>query len=191
MYRREFGEGASIGRDRFYDIFNRMGMKLRRRRRGVRTTDSNNNNPLYPNLVKTLIPLRFDQLIVWDITYIPLVDRETGKRSLCYTNLLLDSYSKMLLGYSVVATLSSLYTIEALEMAIDTLATYGVDLSATTHHTDRGAQYTSADYVRVLKQNRILISMTETGNPNDNPEAERINDTLKNELFKDITFYSI
>lgn len=191
MYRREFGEGASIGRDRFCDIFDRMGMKLRRRRRGVRTTDSNHNNPLYPNLVKSLIPLRFGQLIVGDITYIPLVDRETGERSFCYANLLLDSYSKMLLGYSVGATLSSLYTIEALEMAIDTLAAYGVDLSATTHHSDRGTQYTSADYVRVLKQNRMLISMTETGNPKDNPEAERINNTLKNELFKDITFYSI
>jgi len=76
-------------------------------------------------------------------------------------------------------------------MAIDILLGHGVNLSATIHHSDRGTQYTSADYIEVLHQYQMRISMTESGNPKDNPEAERINNTLKNELFKDKVFNSI
>lgn len=191
MYRREFGDAASIGRDRFCEILDRLGLKLRHRRRTVRTTDSRHDNPLYPNLVKSLIPLRFGQLIVGDITYIALIDANTGERTFCYASLVLDSYSKVLLGYSVGRSLSSVYPISALKMALEVLENHGVDLSLTIHHSDRGTQYTSAEYIRVLKKSHISISMTETGNPKDNPEAERINSTLKNELFKDMTFNSI
>lgn len=191
MYRREFGVAASIGRDCFCSIFDRLGLKLRRRKRGVRTTDSNHDNPLYPNLVKALIPLRFGELMVGDITYIPLIDSITGEKTFCYASLLLDSYSKVILGYSLGETLSSVYPIEALEMAVDMLMGYEVDLSLTIHHSDRGTQYTSTEYIRILKKYQIKISMTETGNPKDNPEAERINNTLKNELFKDMVFNSI
>lgn len=191
MYRREFGEDASIGRDRFCEIFDRIGLKTRRRKRSIRTTDSNHGNPLYPNLVKAIIPLRFCELIVGDITYVPMIDSVTGERTFCYASLLLDSYSKVLLGYSVGETLSAVYPIEALEMAIEVMVCYNVDLSQTIHHSDRGTQYTSVEYIRILKGNHIKISMTETGNPKDNPEAERINNTLKNELFKDVIFNNI
>jgi len=191
MYRREFCGAASIGRDRFCDIFDRLGLKTRRRRRSVKTTDSNHDNPLYPNLVKALIPLRFCELIVGDITYIPLIDSITGERTFCYASLLLDSYSKVLLGYSIGETLSSVYPIEALEMAIEVMEAHNVDLSLVIHHSDRGTQYTSVEYIRILKKYHIKISMTETGNPKDNPEAERINNTLKNELFKDMVFNDI
>lgn len=191
MYRREFGAAASIGRDRFCDIFDRLGLKVKRRRRGVRTTDSNHDNPLYPNLVKALIPLRFGEVMVGDITYIPLTDSVTGERTFCYASLLLDSYSKVLLGYSVGETLSSVYPIEALEMGLEVLMSFNVDLSLSIHHSDRGTQYTSVEYVRILKQHHVKISMTESGNPKDNPEAERINGTLKNELFKGMVFNDI
>lgn len=76
-------------------------------------------------------------------------------------------------------------------MSIAVLIEHGVDLSLTIHHSDRGTQYTSADYVEVLHQYKIRISMTESGNPKDNPEADRINNTFKNELLKDIMFHSI
>lgn len=191
MYQREFGAAASIGRDRFCDIFNRLGLKVRRRRRSVRTTDSNHDNPLYPNLVKALIPLRLGELMVGDITYIPLIDGVTGERTFCYASLLLDSYSKVLLGYSVGETLSAVYPIEALKMGLEALKAHNVDLSIAIHHSDRGTQYTSVEYIRILKEHHIKISMTETGNPKDNPEAERINNTLKNELFKDMVFNNI
>ena len=191
MYIREFGSESAIGRDRFCEIFDRYGYKLRRRRRTPRTTDSTHGNPTYRNLIKSLIPTRIGEVIVSDITYIPLVDTISQERIFCYASLVLDSYTKILLGYSVGPTLETVYPLEALYMAIDVLLAYEVDLSSTIHHSDRGTQYTSADYIEVLHQYKIRISMTESGNPKDNPEAERINNTLKNELLKDKEFHDI
>lgn len=191
MYIREFGRESAIGRDRFCEIFDRYGYKLRRRRRTPRTTDSTHGNPTYPNQIKALIPTRIGEVIVGDITYIPLIDTISQERIFCYASLVLDSYTKILLGYSVGPTLETVYPLEALYMAIDVLLAYEVDLSSTIHHSDRGTQYTSADYIEVLHQYKIRISMTESGNPKDNPEAERINNTLKNELLKDKEFHDI
>lgn len=191
MYIREFGTVSAIGRDRFCEIFDRYGYKLRRRRRTIRTTDSTHGNPTYPNLIKALIPTRMGEVIVSDITYIPLIDSLTGDRTFCYASLVLDSYTKILLGYSIGPTLATAYPLEALYMAIDVLVLHEVDLSATIHHSDRGTQYTSADYIEVLHQYNMSVSMTESGNPKDNPEAERINNTLKNELMKDMVFHTI
>jgi len=191
MYIREFGTVSAIGRDRFCEIFDRYGYKLRRRRRTIRTTDSTHGNPTYPNLIKALIPTRMGEVIVSDITYIPLIDSLTGDRTFCYASLVLDSYTKILLGYSIGPTLATAYPLEALYMAIDVLVLHEVDLSATIHHSDRGTQYTSADYIEVLHQYKMSVSMTESGNPKDNPEAERINNTLKNELMKDMVFHTI
>ena len=191
MYIREFGSGSAIGRDRFCEIFDRYGYKLRRRKRTPRTTDSTHGNPTYPNLIKSLIPTRIGEVIVSDITYIPLIDPISQERTFCYASLVLDSYTKILLGHSIGPTLETVYPLEALYMAIDVLSAYGVELSSTIHHSDRGTQYTSADYIEVLHQYKIHISMTESGNPKDNPEAERINNTLKNELFKDKEFHDI
>lgn len=191
MYIREFGSESAIGRDRFCEIFDRYGYKLRRRRRTPRTTDSTHGHPTYPNLIKSLIPTRIGEVIVSDITYIPLIDTISQERIFCYASLVLDSYTKILLGYSVGPTLETVYPLEALYMAIDVLLSYEVDLSSTIHHSDRGTQYTSADYIEVLHQYKIRISMTETGNPKDNPEAERINNTLKNELLKDKELHDI
>ena len=189
MYCRTFGERDRIGRDRFCDIFDRYGFKIRRRRR-VRTTDSRHNNPTYPNIVKEVIPTRFGEIIVGDITYIPLESND-GQRRFCYVSLLMDSYSKMILGSSVGMTLETRYPMESLSAAIDLLGAHGVDLSRTIHHSDRGVQYTCADYIMELHKHKILISMTESGTPKDNAEAERINNTLKNELFKDMFFTDI
>lgn len=191
MYMKEFGSESAIGRDRFCEIFDRYGYKLRRRRRTTRTTDSTHGNPTYPNLIKSMIPTRIGEVIVSDITYIPLIDAISGDRTFCYASLVLDSYTKILLGHSIGPTLETIYPLEALYMAIDILLAHGVNLSATIHHSDRGTQYTSADYIEVLHQYQMRISMTESGNPKDNPEAERINNTLKKELFKDKVFNSI
>jgi putative transposase len=190
MYCRTFPDRDRIGRDRFCDIFDRYGFKIRRRRRKVRTTDSRHDNPTYPNIVKEIIPTRFGEIIVGDITYIPL-ETVDGQRKFCYVSLLMDSYSKMILGSSVGMTLEAKYPMEALSLAIKLLSAHGVELSTTIHHSDRGVQYTSSDYVTELRKSEMKISMTESGNPKDNAEAERINNTLKNELFKDMIFTDI
>lgn len=156
----------------------------------MRTTDSRHDNPTYPNIVKELIPARLGEIIVGDITYIPLESND-GQHRFCYVSLLMDSYSKMILGSSVGMTLEARYPMEALSEAIKLLNAHEVDLSKTIHHSDRGVRYTCSDYVTELRKHKVMISMTESGNPKDNAEAERINNTLKNELFKDMVFTDI
>lgn len=194
MYCREFGETDRIGRDRFCEIFDRYGYKLRRRKHKPRTTDSRHNNPLYPNIVKDVIPMRLGEIVVGDITYYPLAEigvSSTQEHKFAYINLLMDSRSKIIIGRSVSLTLEAKYTQMALKQGIETLDGMGVDLSNTIHHSDRGVQYTSAGYIDILKSKQIKISMTESGNPKDNAEAERINNTIKNELLKDMEFSSL
>lgn len=195
MYCNEFGVSDRIGRDRFLDIFERLGFKLRRRRHKPRTTDSSHGNPLYPNIIKDVIPMRLGEIIVGDITYFPIYLKhgasDAGTRVFAYINLLMDSRTKIIIGRSVSLTLEARHTIEALRQGIGTLESMGVDCSGTIHHSDRGVQYTSLGYVEVLKSKHMGISMTESGNPKDNAEAERINNTIKNELLKDMVFHSL
>ena len=102
MYRRRFGEEHSVGYNRFYDIIERYGLKVRKRRRRIATTDSNHDLPLYPNLVKELIPSRPCQVIVSDITYIPLwVNPVTGEYTFCYLSLVTDYYTKEIVSEGV------------------------------------------------------------------------------------------
>lgn len=190
MYAREFGGENAIGRDRFCDIYQAMGLKLRKKKRGVRTTDSTHGLPTYPNLVKRLIPTRLGEIIVGDITYIPM-EGEDGTRAFCYLSLLMDSHTKIVIGHKVAPTLEKEYSIMALRQAHAFLLDNGVDTSQTIHHTDRGVQYASYDYVEQLRLYRMSVSMTESGNPKDNPQAERINETIKNQMLKGHVFHSI
>ena len=190
MYRGYFGEENSVGYNRFYDIIEQHGLKVRKRRRRVSTTDSKHNLPLYPNLVKDLIPNRPRQLFVSDITYIPLWSTLIhGEYRFCFLSLVTDYYTKEIVGYSVGATLETEYTLKALDMALKHCE--AKDLSKLIHHSDRGVQYASYAYTERLKQHGIAISMTESGNPKDNAVAERVNNTIKNELFKGMKFHSI
>lgn len=190
MYRQQFGEERSVGYNRFYDILERYGLKVRKRKRRVSTTDSNHDLPLYPNLVKDLLPSRGCELIVSDITYIPFwTSKERKEYDFCYLSLVTDYYTKEIVGYSVGETLEAKYPLEALEMSLKHYK--GKDLSGLIHHSDRGVQYASYAYTGRLKDCKIGISMTESGNPKDNAVAERVNNTIKNEFFKGMEFYSI
>ena len=86
-------------------------------------------------------------------------------------------------------TLETAYPLEALKMALDRIGE--VEPHALIHHSDRGCQYASNDYIKLLNDNHIRISMTECGDPKDNAQAERINNTMKNELLKDMRFRNI
>jgi transposase InsO family protein len=188
MYRREFGGNSPIGRDRFEDIIDRYGLKVRARMRKPRTTDSTHGLPVYPNIVKDFIPVQRNQLWVSDITYIPVwIDENTY--IFCYLSLIMDAYSEEIVGWSVGPTLETVYPVEALRKALKRIeGQTGISL---IHHSDRGCQYASGEYISLLKQYGIRISMTEGGDPKDNAQAERINNTMKNELLKDIVFHSI
>ncbi len=190
MYSGKFPEEYRVGRDVFRSIMHERGLNLHRRPRAIRTTDSRHNLPTYPNLVKSVIPLRPNHIWVSDITYIMVEDPDAplGYRFVFLT-IVMDAYSKRILGWCVAPTLEAAYSVKALEMAVKTLPEGFAD--TLIHHSDRGTQYASAAYIKVLNANRIVPSMTEDGNPKDNAMAERINNTVKNELLHGKTFTSL
>lgn len=185
MYRRDFDGNNPVGRDRFAYIIDRYGLKVRKKFRKPKTTDSSHGLPTYPNIVKDLIPTKANQLWVSDITYITVWVDEYHY-SFCYLSLILDAYTEEIVGWSVGPTLETVYPVEALKMALKRID--GMKEINLTHHSDRGCQYASSEYVRLLEKQHIKISMTESGDPKDNAQAERINNTMKNELLKDMRF---
>lgn len=190
MYCRNIEGNKPIGRDHFLDIIDRCNLKVRKVKRKPRTTDSTHGLPTYPNLIKEFIPTAPNQLWVSDITYIVIWDNKYNCH-FCYLSLILDAYTEEIVGWYVGKDLSNRYPIKALEMALQRLEGIPLEERTLIHHSDRGCQYASLDYVRMLKENNISISMTECGDPKDNAQAERINNTMKNELLKDMRFSSI
>lgn len=187
MYKHEFGCDESIGRDRFCRILDEHGLKVRLKLRKPRTTDSTHGLPTYPNLIKNYIPLAANQLWVSDITYIMIMDDDYHYH-FCYLSMILDAFTEEIVGWSVGPTLDTTYPIAALQMAIKRVDGNNANL---IHHSDRGCQYASREYVNKLKERGIQISMTESGDPKDNAQAERINNTMKNELLKNKVFTTI
>lgn len=190
MYRKDFGNEHSVGYNRFYDIIDKYHLKVRKRRRRAKTTDSDHNLPLYPNLVKGLIPVRPNQLWVSDITYMTICrDAHAGEYDFCYLSLVTDYYTKEIIGWCVGETLEAKFPVKALNMALSRLG--GETAPDLIHHSDRGIQYASFAYTDILKANNIRISMTECGDPKDNAVAERVNGIIKNELLMGMSFFSI
>jgi len=143
-----------------------------RRRAFVATTDSKHPLTVYPNLACALTLTDINQLWVADITYIRL------QRQFIYLAAVLDAYSRRCIGWALARYLDARLSLTALQMA---LRTRRFSAGQLTHHSDRGVQYACHDYVRVLQQNHIQISMSRSGNPYDNAKAERFMRTLKYE----------
>lgn len=188
MYRRDFCRNNPIGRDWFADLINRHHLKVRLKVRKPRTTDSSHGLPTYPDLIRDFIPRAPNQLWVSDITYI-IIWVDANHYIFCYLSLVLDAYTEEIVGWSVGPTLETKYPLESLKMALKRIE--GKNGISLIHHSDRGCQYASSEYIKLLSYNHIRISMTETGNPKDNAQAERINNTMKNELLKDMRFKNI
>lgn len=171
-------DGISIGRDRLFDFLREEGLLIIKKKKYTKTTDSKHWMRKYPNLIKGMNLYRPEQLWVADITYMSISDRY------CYLHLITDAYSKRIMGYCLSETLSSSHTLKALTIALKNRKYKG----NLIHHSDRGLQYCSAGYVKMLQQNSIGISMTEDGSPYDNAIAERINGILKDEYGLDEEF---
>lgn len=170
----EFGaHKIKIGRDKFYEILRNNNLLNTKKRYRTRTTFSYHHFHKYPNLINGLEPLRANQVIVSDITYIWL--RET--ESFCY----LFMYSRKILGYCLSEDLKASSALKALKMAIGNMSS----IKGCIHHSDRGIQYCSYQYTKYLGRNQIFISMTESGDPLENPIAERLNRTIKEEFTED------
>ena len=190
MYKRDFTGNKPMGRDRFEALIDRYGLKLKQRIRKPRTTDSTHGLNVYPNLVKDFIPTAPNQLWVSDITYIPIWLNET-RYSFCYLSMILDTYTEEIIGWAIGPTLDTEYPLRALQMALERIENTDKEKLTLIHHSDRGVQYASTRYVELLQKYGIRISMTEDGNPKENPQAERINNTMKNELLKGMHFTSL
>ena len=176
------GASFTIGRDRLFDLLDREHLKVHRKRRSTRTTYSSKWMHQWPNLIRDIVPTAANQIWVSDITY---VDTQHG---FVYLHLVTDAYSKKILGWCLSPTLHTDYTLQALQMAIRNA---GCELDGLIHHSDRGCQYCCERYVKLLQDNRILISMTECGNPRENAIAERVNGILKTEWLNDEHFVNI
>jgi putative transposase len=166
---------VKMGRDALFDLLAVNKLLVRKRKRRISTTQSFHWLRKYPNLIKDWRPSRPNQLWVADITYIPLTN------GFLYLSLITDAYSHKIMGYAVADNLEAVHTTKALKMALDNL---GEISECLIHHSDRGIQYCSFDYVSMLKQNNIQVSMTENGDPLENPIAERINGILKDEYLR-------
>lgn len=166
---------VKMGRDAIFDLLAANRLLVRKRRRRISTTQSHHWLKKYPNLIKDWRPSRPNQLWVADITYVPLAN------GFLYLSLITDAYSHKIMGYALANNLEAVHTTKALQMALDNLREIPECL---IHHSDRGIQYCSLDYVTTLKQNNIHISMTENGDPLENPIAERVNGILKDEYLR-------
>ena len=164
-----------IGRDAFFEMLGNHGLLVRRRKRSKpQTTFSNHWLRKYQNLIIGLIPNAANQLWASDITYIHLED------GFAYLSLITDAYSHKIVGFFLGEDLSAKGCAMALKMAMNSNPTQ----DKLIHHSDRGLQYCSHDYVRLLQGNGIQISMTQNGDPRENALAERVNGILKDELLE-------
>jgi putative transposase len=167
--------GIKMGRDQLFDLLRFHGLLIRRRKRMVKTTDSNHWLKRYPNLIKNLCVTGPEQLWVSDITYIRTL------QGFGYLSLITDAYSRKIVGHALHHTLEAIGCVEALNNAIHSRKENSPYF--LIHHSDRGVQYCCSEYIDLLNHEGIAISMTQSGSPYDNALAERVNGIIKNEFY--------
>ena len=167
----------SLGRDALFGILADRNLLINKRKRLTPvTTHSNHWMHKYPNCIIGFVPTQAHQLLVSDITYIRL-----SSGGCAYLSLVTDAYSHKIVGYYMRKDLSTQGCIQALKMALKQLASG----TRPIHHSDRGCQYCSFDYVQLLSSYQASISMTQDSDPRENAIAERVNGILKQELLKE------
>ena len=175
-------DGFPVRRDRLFTLLSGNNLLVKRRKKYSVTTCSRHWMRKYPNLIRGFDLERPHRLWVGDITYISL------KEGFAYLALITDAYSKRIVGYDLNTTLERDGALRALRMAID--QTPQQKRQGLIHHSDRGCQYCSKEYVKLLTDNGIRISMTEKGDPYENAVAERVNGILKSEWIDEECFES-
>jgi putative transposase len=162
-----------FGRDKIFKLLGENNLLIKPKRTYTQTTMSKHWLRKYPNLIKDVVVDAPEQVWVSDITYIK---SDEGN---CYLNMVTDVFSRKIMGYAIAANMDTGSMIKAYEMALKNRKTNNHQL---IHHTDRGLQYCSQEYVKLSVENGVRISMTENGDPYENALAERMNRTLKEEF---------
>jgi transposase InsO family protein len=164
-------QGWTVNPKRVYRLMREDNLLCVRRRKFVVTTDSNHGRAIYPNLARELVLTGVNQLWIADITYIRL------REEFVYLAAILDAFSRRVIGWALDRHLEDELTLTALRMALARRA----PSPGLVHHSDRGSQYASHDYVELLAANQIRISMSRKANPWDNAACESFMKTLKYE----------
>lgn len=163
--------GFAVNHKRVLRMMREDNLLCVRRRAFAVTTDSRHNLPVYPNLARETKPTAINQLWVADITYTRL------RTEFVYLAVVLDAFSRRVIGWALGRTLEAGLAITALRMAmVERQPSPGL-----VHHSDRGVQYASHEYTEMLKQHHTTISMSRKGNPYDNAACESFMKTLKQE----------
>lgn len=163
----------NIGRCKLNTILKQNGMLVRKRKKFVTTTNSYHRFRKYPNLIKNISITQPEQVWVADITYIKTDD------GFNFLHLITDAYSKQIVGFELSDNLKVESTLKALKIALKQRKYPDRNL---IHHSDRGFQYCSDEYINTLIENNIDISMTQNSDPYENAIAERVNGILKQEF---------
>jgi transposase InsO family protein len=163
--------GWAVNHKRVRRIMREDNLLCLRKRKFVVTTDSNHGFGVYPNLAGSMELTGLDQLWRADITYIRL------ETEFVYLAVVLDAFSRRVIGWALDRSLEDDLAIDALQMAFRRRT----PTAGLTHHSDRGVQYASHDYTGLLKQHGVRISMSRRGNPYDNATCESFMKTLKYE----------
>jgi putative transposase len=163
--------GFEVNHKRVLRMMREDNLLCIQRRAFMITTDSHHHLPVYPNLAREMTPSAINQLWVADLTYIRL------RTEFIYLAVILDAFSRRVIGWALGRTLEAYVAVSALRMALaDRRPGAGL-----VHHSDRGIQYACYDYTDVLKQHGVHISMSRKGNPYDNAACESFMKTLKYE----------
>jgi len=172
--------GLKVGRDKLFDILREHDMLVKRKKASCKTTDSYHRFHKYKNLVKDMTVNAPNQVWVSDITYIRTIN------GFCYLALITDMFSRKIVGYDISDSLELAGCLRALKKALG----HARPAAGLVHHSDRGIQYCSNQYVDELKKRKIKISMTEENHCYENALAERVNGILKDEFYLDQCFFS-
>jgi len=162
-----------VNHKRVHRLMKKHSLLVRRKRSTPRTTQSNHDLPRYKNLAKEAAITAPNQVWVSDITYVLLKDEFT------YLALIMDLYSRRIVGWELSRNVDTDLTLTALNKAVKVRGMENVN--GCIHHSDHGVQYLSAPYISRLNQLGMLPSMGEVGNSYDNAHAESLNKTIKNE----------
>jgi putative transposase len=165
--------GLVVNHKRVLRLMQENNLTFRRKKFSPITTDSEHNNPVYPNLVRGMKITGPNQVWAADFTYIQL------QKEYVYLAVELDLFGRRIIGWSLSRNLDTETALDALQMALYTRR--NEDLSGLIHHSDRGTQYTSIEFTECLRNHGIQISNSRKGNPYDNAFVESFFKTLKYE----------
>ena len=162
-------DGVVVNHKKVMRLMKEHDLSVRPRRRYVATTDSNHGGPIFRDLAKTICPIAPNVLWVADLTYVAIT------KGFVYVAVILDAWSRRVVGYALGRAIDARLTMAALQAAIESRR----PPPGCIHHSDRGSQYAARDYRAMLEHHEIRGSMGRRGNPYDNAKAESFMKTLK------------